>query len=275
MRLSETLSAETIRSGLRTQFVGQEVHYWPVIDSTNEKLKRLADEGAPEGTLAIADQQVAGRGRMDRKWIAPAGSSLLMSLLFRPTFLAATQAQQLTMICSLAAADAVEEITGLCPDLKWPNDLLLSGKKLAGVLTELGFAGDVLSWVIVGVGLNVNLDFTAQALRRDWPELAQTAISLSMAAGGRPVPRLQLLHSYLAGVEARYTALRVGHSPHQEWAARLATLGQEVCVDTPDGAYRGVAQGVDETGAILLRQPDGRVTRILAGDVTHQARGKK
>lgn len=274
MRLSETLSAATIRSGLGTRFVGQKVYYWPVIDSTNDELKRLADEGAPEGTLAIADQQVAGRGRMDRKWMAPAGSSLLMSLLFRPTFLAATQAQQLTMVCSLAITDAIEQVTGLRPDLKWPNDLLLSGKKLAGVLTELGFAGDVLSWVIVGVGLNVNLDFTAQALHRGWPELAQRAISLSMAFG-QPVSRLRLLRSYLAGVEARYDALRSGHSPHQEWAAGLATLGQEVTVNTPDGAYQGVAEGVDETGAILLRQPDGRVTRILAGDVTHQARGKK
>ncbi len=275
MRLSETLSAAKIRSGLRTQFVGQTVYYWPVIDSTNDELKRLADEGAPEGTLAIADQQVAGRGRLDRKWVAPAGSSLLMSLLFRPTFLAATQAQQLTMVCSLAAVHSVEQVTGLRPDLKWPNDLLLSGKKLAGVLTELGFAGDVLSWVIVGVGLNVNLDFTAQALHRDWPELAQTAISLSMAVGGRPVPRLRLLHSYLAGVEACYDALRAGQSPHREWTARLVTLGQEVTVDTLDGAYRGVAEGVDETGAILLRHHDGRVTRILAGDVTHLARGKK
>jgi BirA family biotin operon repressor/biotin-[acetyl-CoA-carboxylase] ligase len=211
---------------------------------------------------------------MDRKWIAPTGSSLLMSLLFRPTFLPPTQAQQLTMICSLAAADAVEQVTDLRPDLKWPNDLLLSGKKLAGVLTELGLAGDTLSWVIVGVGLNVNLDFTAQALRRGWPELAQRAISLSMALG-HPVSRLRLLHSYLVGVEARYDALRAGHSPHQEWAARLATLGQEVTVNTPDGAYRGVAEGVDETGAILLQQPDGRVTRILAGDVTHQAGGEK
>jgi BirA family biotin operon repressor/biotin-[acetyl-CoA-carboxylase] ligase len=215
----ESLSAWTIRSGLATRFVGQTVYYWPAVGSTNDELKRLADEGAPEGTLAIADEQTAGRGRMGRTWVAPAGSSLLMSLLFRPDWLAPAQAQQITMLCALAAADAVAEVAGAQPGLKWPNDLLLDGKKLAGVLTELSFTGDRLAWAVVGVGLNVNADFAGQ------PELADTAISLSMAVG-RPVARLGLLHAYLAGVEARYDALRIGQSPHREWAARLATLGR-------------------------------------------------
>lgn len=278
MKKSE-LSAETIRAGLRTQFVGRTIYYWPAIDSTNDELKRLADEGAPEGALAIVDEQLAGRGRLERRWIAPAGSSLLMSLLFRPTFLPPIQAQQLTMLCSLAAADAAAEVTGLRPTLKWPNDLLLEGKKLAGVLTELGFEGEiypsscgdhtgtVLAWVVVGVGLNVNVDFTSRTLRRDWPELADTAISLAMVLG-RSVSRLRLLQSYLTGVEARYDALRAGLSPHREWAARLATLGQRVTVGAPDGVYQGVAEEVDETGAILLRQPDDQMIRVLAGDVT-------
>jgi BirA family biotin operon repressor/biotin-[acetyl-CoA-carboxylase] ligase len=278
----ELRSADTIRAGLRTQFIGQTVFYWPAVNSTNNELKRLAEEGAPEGALAITDEQLAGRGRLERKWIAPAGSGLLMSLLFRPTFLAPTQVQQLTMVCSLAAADAVVAATGLRPALKWPNDLLLDDKKLAGVLTELGFADAQptslahaspvprLDWVVVGVGLNVNVDFTSQAFRRDGPDLADTAISLAMVLG-RPVSRLRLLQSYLVGTELRYNALRAGQSPHQEWAARLATLGQHVTVGTPDGVYWGVAEAVDETGALLLRQPDGKVIPILTGDVTLRA----
>jgi BirA family biotin operon repressor/biotin-[acetyl-CoA-carboxylase] ligase len=267
----DLLSLETIRAGLLTRFVGQTVYYWPAVGSTNDELKRLADEGAPEGTLAIADEQTAGRGRLrGRTWVAPAGSSLLMSLLFRPAWLAPAQAQQITMLCALAAADAVAQLTGLQPGLKWPNDLLLDGKKLAGVLTELGFVGDKLAWAVVGVGLNINADFAGQ------PELpalgpqaqvAATAISLSMALG-RPVSRLRLLHAYLASVEARYQALRAGQSPHREWAARLATLGQAVTVHAPDGVHQGIAEGVDEAGALLLRQPSGELARVLAGDVT-------
>ncbi|GAB4543861.1 MAG: hypothetical protein Kow0063_37410 [Anaerolineae bacterium] len=279
---NELYPVDKIRLGLRTRFVGQNICYWPAVGSTNDELKRLADEGAPEGTLAIADEQVAGRGRLDRTWIAPAGSSLLMSLLFRPTFLAPTRAQQLTMVCSLAIADAVNQVTGLRPALKWPNDLLLEDKKLAGVLTESCLAltsaasagrevgsgrDDALAWVIVGVGLNVNVDFTGESLLRRWPDLASTATSLSMVLG-RPVSRLQLLQSYLVAVETRYNALRSGISPHPEWAARLATLGRWVRVNAPDGIYSGIAEAVDEAGALLLREADGQLRRILAGDVT-------
>jgi BirA family biotin operon repressor/biotin-[acetyl-CoA-carboxylase] ligase len=260
------LSPETIRNGLTSRYVGQTVYYWPAVGSTNDELKRLADDGAPEGALAITDEQLQGRGRLDRTWIAPARSSLLMSLLFRPTFLDPTRAQQLTMLCSLAAADAVTDVTGLQSDLKWPNDLLLNGKKLAGVLTELGFQGDQLAWVIVGVGLNVNIDFATTQLVRS---LVNTATSLMMALD-RPVSRLDLLQSYLVGVEARYEALRAGNSPHQEWATRLVTLGQSVTVTAPDGTYQGIAESVDEAGALLLRQSNGQVNRILAGDVTLQ-----
>ena len=270
----ELISPETILTGLATRFTGQAVYYWPAIGSTNDELKRLAEEGAPEGALAIADEQVAGRGRLDRRWIAPSGSSLLTSLLFRPTFLEPSRGQQLTMICSLAAADAVREVTGLQPALKWPNDLLLDGKKLAGVLTELAFSQEfhsgqaaTIAWAIVGVGLNVNLDFNSIATRRDWPDLADTAISLAMASG-QAVSRLRLLRAYLSHVEVRYNALRAGRNPHQEWASRLVTLGQPVSVNALDGVHKGFAESVDETGALLLRQSDGRVKRVLAGDIT-------
>jgi BirA family biotin operon repressor/biotin-[acetyl-CoA-carboxylase] ligase len=270
---NEPLSPDVILTGLRTRLIGQTVHYWPAIGSTNDELKRLAEEGASEGALAIADEQLAGRGRLDRTWIAPSGSSLLTSLLFRPTFLKPSLMQQLTMVCSLAAADAVTELTGLHPALKWPNDLLLDGKKLAGVLTELGFALEsssdktaAVAWAIVGIGLNVNLDFTSVAIRCDWPDLADSATSLAMVLGRR-VSRLRLLRAYLEHVEVRYDALRAGHSPHREWASRLVTLGQHVTVESPDGVCQGVAEAVDEIGALKLRQSDGRVKRVLAGDL--------
>ncbi len=259
---SDDLSAATIASALSTRWVGRAVHFWPSVGSTNDELKRLAEAGAPEGTLAIADEQVTGRGRLERKWLAPPCSSLLMSLLFRPTFLDAAYAQQLTMLCSLAVADAVTRVAGLSPDLKWPNDLQMGGKKLAGILTELGFTeAGRLAWAIVGIGLNVNTDFAS------WPQLAEIAVSLSTALG-RAVPRLPLLAAFLDNVETRYESLRAGHSPHNEWAARLVTLGKTVTASTPDGVYGGVAEGVDDCGALTVRQQDGRLVRILTGDTT-------
>jgi BirA family biotin operon repressor/biotin-[acetyl-CoA-carboxylase] ligase len=280
------LSSAAIRAGLQTHRFGQAIYYWPGIGSTNDELKRLAEEGAPEGTLAIADQQWAGRGRLNRRWLAPAGTSLLTSLLFRPTFVVPGQAQWLTMICSLAAADAVRQTTGLEPHLKWPNDLVVDRKKLAGVLTELGFEETVgapdpvaasgrpaggaasLGWAVVGMGLNVNVDFAA------WPDLADTATSLMMVTG-HAVARLPILQCYLANVEARYAALRAGHTPQSEWKARLVTLGQAVVVNAPDGVYRGVAEAVDEAGGLLLRLASGELLRVLAGDVSLREDGPR
>lgn len=258
----DDLSTEAIAAATRTRWLGRPLFYWPAVGSTNDELKRLAESGTPEGALAIADEQTAGRGRLERSWLAPAHSSLLMSLLFRPTFLHPTHIQQVTMVCALAAADAVTAVTGIQVRLKWPNDIQLGGKKLAGILTELGFDADLRpAWAVVGIGLNVNLEFSGL------PVLSDTATSLSLALN-RPVPRLPLLRAYLANVETRYDALRGGVGPYQEWAARLETLGRRVTVATPAGEHNGVTDAVDETGALLLRCRDGRVLRILAGDVT-------
>jgi len=259
----DELSVARIKSGLRTSLLGRHVVYRPSVGSTNDVARELAEEGAPEGTLVIADEQRAGRGRLGRRWLAPKGSSLLMSLLFRPP-LAPHQAGRLTMICSLAIADAIEEVTGLRPGLKWPNDILLGGRKAGGILTELGTTGERLDYAIVGVGLNVNLDVA------QFPEIAATATSLSRELG-REVPRLEVLWAILAEIEERYLRLRAGLSPHEEWAARLVTLHQQVRVTTPQGVLEGWAEGVDADGALILLLPDGRRRRLLAGDVTLRA----
>lgn len=257
--LSE-LSAESIRRGLKTDLIGQSIVYYSSLSSTNDLLKELAAQGAPEGTLVIADKQTAGKGRLGRKWLAPPGTSLLMSLLFRPD-LAPSQAQRLTMICSLAIADAIEGLTGLPVGLKWPNDILIRGKKAGGILTELGTTGERLDYVAVGMGLNVNLAISTL------PELRGMATSLSQELA-REVSRLELLWKILEGIEIRYKSLRRGESPHEEWAARLINLGCEVQVTTPHGVLAGLAERVDADGALILRTSDGQRKRILAGDVT-------
>ncbi len=254
------LSVESIKQGLRTDLIGQSIAYYPSLGSTNEALKELAARGAPEGTLVIADEQTAGKGRLGRRWVAPSGASLLLSLLFRPN-ITPNQAPRLTMICSLAIAEAVEGLTSLPVGLKWPNDVFVGGKKAGGILTESATTGGRLDYVVVGMGLNVNLTLSAL------PELRGMATSLSQELG-RDVSRLELLWGILEGIETRYVSLRRGQSPHEEWAARLINLGRQVQVTTPGEVLAGWAEGVDADGALILRLPSGRRERILAADVT-------
>jgi len=257
--LSE-LSAESIKSGLKTDLIGQSIVYYSSLGSTNELLKELAAQGAPEGTLVIADEQTAGKGRLGRKWLAPPGTSLLLSLLFRPD-LTPNQAQRLTMICSLAIADAIEGLTGLSVGLKWPNDVFIGGRKAGGILTESGTTGEHLDYVVVGMGLNVNLAIS------NLPELRGLATSLSQELD-REVSRLELLWKILEGIETRYKSLRREESPHEEWAARLINLARQVQVTTLHRVLAGWAEGVDADGALILRLPGGQRKWILAGDVT-------
>lgn len=259
--MDDALSSERILAGLETRFLGRHLLYLPETPSTNDRLRSLAQEGAPEGSVVITDYQSAGRGRLGRRWEAPPGECLLLSLLFRPQ-LAAQQVQRLTMICGLAAVDAIATETGLDAALKWPNDIVARGGKLGGILTEVSHQADRLDYVIAGVGLNVNLDPAALPGR-----LLAPATSLAHLVGRR-VDRLPLLWAFLRSLEARYLALQDGVSPHQEWAERLDTLGQSVTVVTGDRLIEGLAEGVGADGALLVRQANGQLQTVVAGDVT-------
>jgi BirA family biotin operon repressor/biotin-[acetyl-CoA-carboxylase] ligase len=278
------LSGDLVRHQLSTRLFGQNVVYTEQTGSTNIELKKLARWGAPEGLLYLTDEQLAGRGRLKRRWYAPAGSSLLMSLLFRPgEIVAPGQSQRLTMLCALALADAVETQTGLDPGLKWPNDLVWKdGKKLAGILTETEIEDNRLSWAVVGLGLNVNVDFKKQSEsygtdrsdNGDAP-LSQTATSLSMILGRDASQlRLPILQNFLVNVERRYETLQQGQLPHHEWRNRLVGLGQPVTIIEADGStHQGMMADVDENGALLLQRADGSVVTFLAGDVTLRRMG--
>ena len=258
-----------IRTALAEAGMGWRLEYHPSLGSTNERAMALARAGASEGTLVIADAQTAGKGRLGRQWVSAANANLLLSLLFRPP-LAPGQAQRLTMICSLAASDAIAQVTGLATRIKWPNDLLLEGKKVAGILTELGLQGDQLAHAVVGLGCNVNMQENDLP-----PELRPLATSLRQVSG-EMVDREALLLAFLAEMERRYGALKRGESPAAEWSARLATLGQWVQVSEPgsDLVWEGEAVAVDADGALLLRLADGSQRRVLAGDVTLRKPGQ-
>lgn len=258
--MSEALSETEIVTRLRTQFVGRAVEVHAEIGSTNTRASELARMGAPDGALVLAERQTAGRGRLGRAWHAPAGGSLLMSLVLRPR-LAPAQAQRMTMIASVALVSAIRATTSLEARVKWPNDVQIAGKKVAGILTELGMAEAALGYVVVGMGINVNLDIAAL------PPLMAPTTSLS-AEAGRRVSRLELLLVLLEEIERRYLLIREGWSPHEEWRAHLATLGQRVRVSDGQETTSGMAEDVDPDGALLVRTDTGDLERILVGDVT-------
>jgi BirA family biotin operon repressor/biotin-[acetyl-CoA-carboxylase] ligase len=240
--------------------MGRAERIFSVVSSTMDVARDWAEAGAPSGAIVLADEQRQGKGRLARQWWAPAGSSLLLTLVLRPPLLPQA-AQRLTMICSLAVCDAISACCAQEARVKWPNDVLIEGRKVCGILTELGLTADRLDYALVGIGINVNLDL-AQA-----PPLMVPATSLS-AEVGAPVSRVDLLAVLLSSLERRYDALAGGRSFHEEWSRRLATVGERVCVTSGAEQVCGHAVGVDEDGALLLRTSDGGVRRVLAGDVT-------
>lgn len=258
--MEDSLTFSAIQERLTTRLIGRNLELYEVIDSTNTRAVALARASAPEGTLVLAEEQTAGRGRLGRRWHAPKGSSLLMSLILRPPILS-RQAQRVTMIISLAAIQAIAQVSGLRAGIKWPNDIVLGDKKVGGILTELGVHGERLDYVVVGLGLNVNLDVSSL------PDLMAPATSLS-AEAGRLVLRLGLLLALLEGAEARYERLCQGWSPHEEWREHLVTLGQMVRVGTPEEVIEGLAEDVDADGALQVRTKGGVLRSVWVGDVT-------
>ena len=254
----EHLSVEQILDGLGTECLGRRVLWYQQVDSTSSLARALAAAGEPEGTVIVAEEQTAGRGRSGRTWLAAAGTSLLFSIILRPA-LEAERVQNLTVIAALALRDALLSAGALRAQIKWPNDVLLSGRKVAGALTEMRTIGDRVDFAILGIGLNVNQQVGAFA-----PALNATSLAIEL---GYPVDRASLLQTLLRCLELRYQRLGSGQSPITEWAEALVTLGQRVQLDCGDRSYEGCAEAVDETGALLVRLDDGQLLRAPAGDV--------
>jgi BirA family biotin operon repressor/biotin-[acetyl-CoA-carboxylase] ligase len=257
MTESDLLPAN-ILSRLKTSFVGQDVLYLPSVPSTMDAAKDVARRGCREGVIVIADEQTAGKGRLGRSWVTPTGSSIAVSVVLRPEL---SQLSALTMIASLAVTRGIEQVTGLHPTIKWPNDVLINGKKICGILIDSELRGDKVDWAVMGIGINVNLEPSR------FPEIATVATSLS-AELGREVSRLDVLCSFLTELEQLYIASRKGRPFYHEWRRRLETLGKQVRVTSGGIAEEGTAESVDRDGNLLLRRRDGSLTTIVAGDVT-------
>jgi len=253
----ETLSAAAITKDLETRFVGQRVLYYPSLTSTMEVARREAQQGAAAGTVIVADEQTAGKGRLKRTWLSPRGS-LALSIILYPSL---AYLPSLIMLASLAVVHSIEAVTGLKSQIKWPNDVLLNGRKVSGILIENDVQGNTVNYSIIGIGINVNLKLA------DFPEIQPIATSLSDELG-RDVSRLTVIRHLLVEIERLYLALSAGGSIYQEWQARLVTLGKRVRATTGETIYEGIAESVARDGSLLLRGSDGRLTRIVAGDVT-------
>jgi BirA family biotin operon repressor/biotin-[acetyl-CoA-carboxylase] ligase len=250
---------EAALADLRAGPFGVMVHYYPQVGSTNDVARELAADGAPEGTVVIADEQTRGRGRLARHWVAPPNTSLLMSVIFRPA-LPPDQAHRLLIACGLALAEACEAVAGVRVDVKWPNDLLIDGKKVAGILAESAVEGERLDWLVVGAGLNVHQVFTPT------DPLSGRATSLHMETG-KEHDRAMLLAQILVRLNDWHT--RVDQNVLlAAWRARCPMLGQPIQVETPDGILDGLAEDIDTTGALWLRDAEGQRHCLTVGEAT-------
>ncbi len=251
-----------LRAEMRTRCLGRRVVYRGVTGSTNTDAAELARAGEPEGTVVIADEQTAGRGRLGRTWVSARGVNIYLSVLLRPAVIPA-QAPQLALVAGLAVARSLEAY-GFEPRIKWPNDVLLEGKKVCGILAEIDAEADRVDFVVLGIGINVN------STREHFPEqLHDKATSLRMV-GGNTLSRAPLAARVLQELEAAYDVFqRHGFAPlAAQWNARSALTRRCVEVSCAGMApLRGACVGIDADGALLLDTAAGR-ERVLAGDVT-------
>ena len=258
----DIISAEEVKSRLHTDWAGCEVRYFDTLDSTNICAKRMAEEGAPNGTLVIADKQTAGRGRCGRVWETPKGTAIAMTLLMRPN-LRPEKASMLTLVMGMAVTRAVNELYSLNCQIKWPNDIVYQGKKLCGILTEMSADMDQIHYVIVGIGINVQMT--------DFPkEIQNTATSLKLVTG-KTLLRNKLLAKVLEEFEVLYEQFVSAESLKNlkaEYESRLANKDNCVNVLAPSGVWQGICLGIKEDGALLVQREDGKVEEVIAGEVS-------
>lgn len=263
-RAPDLLHADDLLARLgRTRVIGRDIHVFKTTTSTNDVVEKLARDGVREGVVVFAEAQTQGRGRLGRRWISPAGKGLWFSVLLRPD-LCPAETTKLTVMAATALRRAVADLTGLAPAVKWPNDLVVNARKVAGILTELSAEVDRVRHVILGIGVDVNLnppDFP--------PHLRATATSLK-AESGKLVSRPALAAAILRELDADYARLRAGQfaALAEEWAQHCSTLGRAVVIQVGDRCLSGRAEALDDEGALLLRTEHGHLERIQGGDVT-------
>jgi BirA family biotin operon repressor/biotin-[acetyl-CoA-carboxylase] ligase len=257
----DLLRLDDIRRGLKTRTIGRELHLYPEVVSTNTLSMEMASKGAPEGTVLIAETQTGGKGRLGRKWISPKGN-LYFSVVLRPD-LPTHKAPLLTLMGAVAVASAVRKTCSVQAAIKWPNDILVSGRKVSGLLTEMSAETDRIRHIVLGIGVDVNMPLDALP-----PEVRETATSLA-AEAGKNIDRTMLLQQILRELDNRYRVLLESEAEMlSEWKELNVTLGNWVSVSGPREVFEGLAQGIDPEGRLIVRLDDGGLRQVAAGDVT-------
>lgn len=255
---------EKILANIKTKKLGKSVYYFQCTDSTNVQAKQLAEQGAEHGSIVVADEQTAGRGRRGRSWDSPAGKNLYFTLLLKPDF-APDMAPMLTLVMAMAVAKGLERCIGYKSGIgiKWPNDLVINGRKICGILTEMTLEQSYIKNVIIGVGINADKQTFA-------PELVDKATSLEDECG-KKLCKAKLLAEIMAAFEEDYeifvqTCDLTGLQ--EEYNACLINCGREVTVLDPKGEFRGIALGINSSGELLVEREDQTVTTVYAGEVS-------
>lgn len=251
-----------LESRMDTEWAGHPVTCYDVLDSTNLQAKLDAEHGAGQGALVVADMQTAGRGRRGRAWSSPPGTNVYYTLILKPD-LAPDKASMLTPVMGLAVAEGIRSTCGLEAQIKWPNDIVINGKKVCGMLAEMSLERDFIHYVVIGVGINVGL--------QEFPEeIAATATCLQWECGNK-VPRAELIVNIMHAFEKYYeTFLKQGDLSGlmEQYSRLLVNNGREVRVLDPKGEFQGIARGINELGELLVEREDGSVTAVYAGEVS-------
>lgn len=258
----DLLSPLEIKEKLKTKIFGHKIFCFKEISSTQEVAKKLAVQGYTEGTVVVAEKQTKGRGRMDRKWVSPIGG-VWLSIVLRPS-IPPQHSQRITLVTSVAVAKTIKKLYRLNARIKWPNDVLIDGRKICGILIEASGEIDKINYMVVGVGVNLNINFD-----RVNPDLAKTAVSISQILNKR-VSRVEFIQEFLTEMEKLYILFNNGRFNQilVEWKSLSETLGRKVKVISQEEVFIGKALGVDEDGFLLIKLKDGTVKKVVAGDVS-------
>lgn len=264
----DNLRPYEISLGLKTKIIGKDIKYFYTIDSTNDYAKKLASMGCHDGTVIVAESQTCGRGRLGRLWYSGAGKGIWMSVVLKPQ-IALLDIQIVTLAASVAVCFAIEEVTGIKTGIKWPNDIILSGKKVCGILTETNSEMELINFLVIGVGINVHQEID------DFPdELREKAISLKMhfvnSGNNISLKRSDIIKSFLFKLEQLYNIINAGEKQEiiDQWKKYSITLGKSVKVVRKKHEYTGTAEDITIDGKLVIRCSDGVVREVISGEVS-------